>query len=491
MWAQGQSFAETAMMFSRTQPMGSARVQALGGAQTALGGDFSAAFSNPAGLGMFNRSEFSFTPGLTTHANVGDYFAGENLISADQRDSRSSLNIASLGVVLATNQPERLPFIRGTFAIAYTKTNNFHRDLQYQGLNPATSIIDYFIEDATGGLPSQFSSGGALANTPTGLAYDNYLIGESTILDPNNNPTDYFTDVLGIPYQTETIRTSGMQSQWSFSYGANFNDKFFVGAGIGIHNLRYTSEKSYTESFDNEPVSRFTLNEFLDIRGSGISMNLGTIVRPIEWLQVGASLSTPTLYSLIDTYYANMNSRWKNFEYLPGEFLNNESASTDDFFSEYNLRTPTRMAAGVTAFAGKQGFVTAEIEQLNFARARYSSDVSGLTYSSDNDQIRSLYQRTTNLRLGAEYRLQEFRFRGGVAHLPDPFKTKQNDVSRSLQTFTAGVGYRTKSFFADATAGFTTGSNSYRPYRVSNPDGPLLTWRQQVTTVVFTFGFSF
>ena len=53
-----QSYAESALLFSRTNPGGSARIQALGGTQVSLGGDYSSAFSNPAGLGMYNKSEF-------------------------------------------------------------------------------------------------------------------------------------------------------------------------------------------------------------------------------------------------------------------------------------------------------------------------------------------------------------------------------------------------------------------------------------------------
>src|SRR5689334_11005278 len=59
-----QDFIDNALLFSRTRPGGSARIQALGGAQTSLGGDYSSGFSNPAGLGMFNRSEFTITPSV-------------------------------------------------------------------------------------------------------------------------------------------------------------------------------------------------------------------------------------------------------------------------------------------------------------------------------------------------------------------------------------------------------------------------------------------
>ena len=55
-------FVGTALDLSRTTPGGSARMLGLGEAQTSLGGDISSASSNPAGLGFFNKSEFSFTP---------------------------------------------------------------------------------------------------------------------------------------------------------------------------------------------------------------------------------------------------------------------------------------------------------------------------------------------------------------------------------------------------------------------------------------------
>ena len=43
--ASAQTYAEEALLFSRINPGGSARIQAMGGSQVALGGDYSAAFS--------------------------------------------------------------------------------------------------------------------------------------------------------------------------------------------------------------------------------------------------------------------------------------------------------------------------------------------------------------------------------------------------------------------------------------------------------------
>jgi hypothetical protein len=45
----------------------------MGGAQVSLGGDYSSAYSNPAGLGMFNRSEFAFSFGYNSARSQASY----------------------------------------------------------------------------------------------------------------------------------------------------------------------------------------------------------------------------------------------------------------------------------------------------------------------------------------------------------------------------------------------------------------------------------
>jgi hypothetical protein len=66
-------FVEQALLFSRQSAGGSARIQALGGAQVALGGDFSSAQSNPAALGMYNRNEVTISPALTFQSADATY----------------------------------------------------------------------------------------------------------------------------------------------------------------------------------------------------------------------------------------------------------------------------------------------------------------------------------------------------------------------------------------------------------------------------------
>ncbi len=482
---EAQSFVETALLFSRNHPGGSARIQSLGGTQVALGGDYSTALSNPAGLGMFNRSEFTFSPAINFANASSKYLEGST------SDSKSTLHIPGFSLAFHNDYDKLTGFLGGTFTIGYTRSNDFNRNISYEGTNTNNSIIDYFLEDANGFPVSQFSGNGALVNTPTHLAYENYLIGDSTVIDSNANPNAYFTDVLGIPFQSESIQTRGAQNQWSISYGTNYNDWLFLGAGVGLTTLKYKSRKQYREVFQNEPLFDMLLEENLEIKGSGINANIGIIFRPVDMVQIGFSATSPTYYELSDTYSAIMETNWDNFQYDASTILNNEQYLSDIIASDYSLSTPGKINLGATFFLGKKGFITADIERVNYARARYNSITQGLSFETDNADIRSLYQSVLNIRSGFEYRINAFRIRAGYAYMPDPYKTTQNNVSTTVQRVTGGMGYRQENFYIDLAIVSSYGDNSYRPYRVNSVNTPLVTYSPRNTNIMFTVGLPF
>ena len=220
-----------ALLFSRTVPGGTARIQALGGTQVALGGDISNIYSNPAGLGFFNRSQVSFSPALKLYNNDAEYFG------LNTRDNGGQFNFANLGVVFSSPKSNaNSSWKGGSFGISYTKTNNFNNQFTYEGRNPNSSIIDQFLESANGILIDDL---GGL----TGLAYDAYLI--NPVLDQQGNVVDreYFSFILGLPFQREVVTTEGSQSQWSISYGGNVADRFYFGVGLGISSVNYEQRK--------------------------------------------------------------------------------------------------------------------------------------------------------------------------------------------------------------------------------------------------------
>jgi hypothetical protein len=494
--SMAQSYVEEALLFSQTRPGGSARIQSIGGAQIALGGDYSSALSNPAGLGMYNRSEFTFTPA------VSGYTTKTNYLGNDDKDGKTVLNIPGISIVIHGSK-DKGGFLGGSFALTMSRINDFQGATTFQGTNQNTSIVDSYIQTANGATTEQFDEhGGPLYNTTTGLAYYNYLIGAKSILDPPGPEDEYFTDVKGIPTQHAYTETTGRANQWSFSYGANFNDILFLGGGVGITSLKYNSEQIFDESFPaSDPViNDLIVTENLKIKGTGFNATVGFIVRPVDFLQVGASFTTPTLYNITDTYNATMDSHWKNFDYYgDGEvILRDESKYTDEVISDYTLTTPLKFSAGV-ALISKFGFITGDIELANPGQARYSSvdDMYSVGYSFDqeNNEIKSLYKNTLNYRIGAEYRYEIFRVRGGFGVQGNSYE-KGLDLDNSITNISGGVGIRKQSYFIDlALINSSQKKYYYQPYFVEDENGdvisPVTSIKKSIFTGMITVGFTF
>ncbi|HEX5170917.1 MAG TPA: hypothetical protein VFW11_17200 [Cyclobacteriaceae bacterium] len=498
-----QSFVDNALLFSRTTPGGSARIQAIGGAQVSLGGDYSSAFSNPAGLGMYNRSEFTFTPGYSL-SNIQSTYAG---ISAS--DNKTKLNIPGISYVYHHETGKQSGFLGGSLGISLTRVNDFNQTYNYSGMNSESSIVDYFLDDAYNYDPGEMLRGGQDFYNLTALAYNNYLFED--YYDNNNNL--FYGSVLsplpadppnGIPAevrtvrQAETVESTGAQNQWSISYGANFSDKFFIGAGVGIATLRYKlklqyseSDFSYSEDPNYNPIDYFQTEENLEIRGSGVNFTLGMIYRPIDFLQVGASVVTPTFYQVTDTYNARLSSQWNAFDYYGDQstILNFVEEEFDTpLISEYNFTTPLKFSTGATLIS-KIGFISADVEMVNYGKTKYSSNTGGVSFSGDNDAIKSLYESVINYRVGAEYRYGIWRLRGGYRFMADPYRS--SEIDRSSQTITGGLGIRKEKFFIDFAVVHTTADDQRIPYRAPGFPIPVAKLENKFTSYMFTIGFPF
>ncbi len=73
---------EDALRASWTTPSGTAREQAIGGAMGSIGGDISAAFVNPAGLGLYKTNEVVISPGWRLYSNKGSYLGSSQTASS-------------------------------------------------------------------------------------------------------------------------------------------------------------------------------------------------------------------------------------------------------------------------------------------------------------------------------------------------------------------------------------------------------------------------
>jgi hypothetical protein len=234
------------------------------------------------------------------------------------------------------------------------------------------------------------------------------------------------------------------------------------------------------------------LDENLNIRGSGVNATLGLIVRPVDFLQIGVSFTSPTYYQITEKYDAFMATQWNNYEYDLGdgtsETLNNESAFTDVIISEYNLTTPLKLSGGL-AFISKYGFITGDIEMTNPSRLRYSSDIDGVSFSSDNNIMKSIYKSTVNYRIGAEFRYNIFRLRGGYNLQANTFE--DSNLDNKITSISGGAGVKLSKFSIDFALINRKYDSFYSPYTLDDQSEPIVNIKNKITTGMITVGFTF
>ncbi len=486
------NYHELGLLFSQYQFTGSARIQGIGGTQFSLGGDLSSALSNPAGLGFYNRSEAGISPSFNNF-NTNAVYLGTKTGS-----SLSKFNIDKLGVVFNKSRDdfETGPWRGGSFAITFSRTNDFNGNLQYSGSNPKSDILDYYVSEAN----IQNVNPDDMVGLTRG-AYSTYLLSEFADAFINGADTTYvpFYDrtffaefpVDDLPtQQSETITSSGNQSQWSFAFGGNMSDRIYFGAGLGISSINYELTKFYLEEYagaTGDKVIKSAVDEQLTQNGIGINGTFGIIARPINQITIGVSVVTPTWYSLNERFYNRLNAEFDNFDmagysdYFDAneDIIANENADfttfyedknnpvlkseswEEEIFFDYTLTTPWRVNGGATFFLNKLGFITADISWVDYSSTTFGG--KGESLEDQNIITKSLYQSVINYSIGVEGRINNFRIRAGYAHFGDPYK-EQIDSDRGRTHITGGFGYRKKSFYLDLTAVYAMYTTSYAPY---------------------------
>jgi long-subunit fatty acid transport protein len=479
-------YFEDALRFSHFRSTGSARITGMGGTQMSLGGDVSNIHGNPAGLGFFRRSEFSISPTFT------NWISETNYLDQILAERTGNIAVPNLSIVLSKVRNPLLSgsFKGGSFGLSFNRTANFNNQFGFfSDIEGNSSIIDFFLQDASGIPENQIENFGL-----TGLAYQSYLINPVAFDEdgnPINNPSEYDSFVLGFPFQDETVITEGGINQTSFSYGANFNNKLFLGASLGITSITFSSSKTYNEEFFEEPLQNLSIQENLRINGIGANVNVGVIYKPIDIINLGLNFQSPTWYRLNEEYEARMVNMYNNYDFEEEDVvLGREEASTSLILGTYNLNTPLRVSGGLTYFIGKNGFISADVDYLDYSSSRLSSN--DFNPSADNLEIQARYGTTLNFRVGGEFRYEIFRARAGYALYGDPFVN--SDFDRSSQQITGGVGVKMRNFYVDLGISNLAYNQLYRSYSyIENGAnvGPVSEINNTITSGTLTVGFNF
>lgn len=486
-------YYEDALRFGQSDySLGStARMQAIGGAQISLGGDISSAISNPAGLGFFNKSVFTVSPSLNFATSDTRY-----AIDADgqgfqgiQENFYNNFNFANIGTVINWNTGRFSddPFKGGSLAISISRANNFRLNRSYEGENDFNSLADALADQSFNIDPNDLDE---LAYA----AYDQYLI---TPFDDNGNLI-YEADFDGFPVQNESIEERGSHYQMNIAWGGNYDDRFYFGGGMGMQFLNYRQNRIYQEfDFGNKTgddqfipdprLNGFTLEDDLDIRGTGVNFNLGFIARPVPFMTIGASYTSPSFISFSEESFLDLDADWKaGATSLEGDDLSNiDPYQSALFVSNYSLRTPSKVGLGATLFVGKSGFLSGDLEFVDYGNATINSN--DFLTSGDNQVIDNIYASVMNVRVGGEYRIQSFRLRAGYAFLPSPY---QNSNLNEQTAVSFGFGYRTSDYFLDFAIVNRNRNIQYVPYEVFE-NQPIVDTEIENTVFTVTWGLNF
>ncbi len=497
-----------ALRYSQTSFGGSARVLGLGGAQTALGGDIGSLSTNPAGLGVYRRSEFSVSPSLLFANTESQFSANAGLdpnrpippsSGRNELDSKTQFNFHSIGVVFANPKDDIVPgsWRGGSWGIALTRTNNFHNRFSFDGVNNLEPDKQYSIADFYANRANETDSlEGELRRAFDVFSIDFNPDNNEFVRFPLPGPSGPFNP--GDLRQRGTVTTSGAQYQFDVGYGGNFGDKFYIGGAVGIATIRFEETRVYRENNNSNMSSSYslTLTDQYRASGSGINLRGGLIYRPIDAFRVGLNIQTPTWYAISEDFSDAIEVSYNGFitTFFEDGIPNNaelntlrEASNQGEF--NYTLNTPFRTNAGLAYFFGKKGFVSADVEYVNFAAARVRSDNDNL--SADNRSISSLYRPTLNYRLGGELRFDIFRVRLGGALYGDPFEDRVDDINRQQFFITGGAGIRLRDFYVDLGIVQSWRDSAFQPFTLPQGTNPQADVRNRLTNATLSIGTFF
>lgn len=441
--------------FSANELNGTARFVGMGGAMSALGADISVMSTNPAGIGLYRRSDISATASLTAQPHAEKFNdIGRTRASFDQIGFVSTLNLGD---------SDGLKFLN--VGVNYQKSRNFKNHIHVQdfltgGLSQSWQMMDLAYAD--GWLDLDYREDRELTTPFTNMGYDTQMI-YPTFDDQGR--VDGYEPSDAESYTYRRVQWGGAH-EINFNFATNINDRLYVGITAKYHFLNQKTYTDYSEMLingsDNSLHEYYYLNDE-QTEGEGYSGALGVIFRPVEEspFRVGLSIHMPTYYDIETSSELYMES-----PYASGN--HSYSSASDAIYNNYEMRTPWRFNVSMGSTVSDYLAWGVDYEYYDAGSMRVTYDHGFVKdYALKHESDRCL-QGVHTLRAGAELRVAGGLYlRAGYNYQSSPFKDKAylNQFLNSsnynyatntdyvnlgeLQRVTGGIGYRSGSWYAD------------------------------------------
>ncbi len=410
---------------SQTQPFGTARSMAMGGAFTSLGADLSSTTINPAGLGMFSQDVISITPMVSSSNAINSgvpSWVGNN---------KTTLSFANMGAAFVLDESSSGSLITLNGAVTYNRLADYNTRMSFSSeslYDPSTdnlvpSIADVYMNQLDGASIYPSSSGsmdydGNPYFWPAQSAYKTYL------LDPvdggwGTNTIGHNASVLS----SLEVLQRGRTDEYSFSLGGNIDNFLYFGATFGIQDINQTTEYTYQEEYNyysdegyayasasaTDPLdyqaSYTNIWQETTLSGSGYNLKLGLIARPTRALRIGVAYHSPTYYSLTRTYQTSTQTQiLGNYSDLtPVEnFWSSSPQFIDNYEYSWDFSTAPKLLTGASIQMGNFGIISVDYERQWYNAIRVYNAPGELSTQDYRKEYVNNYQPTNTIRIGME-----------------------------------------------------------------------------------------
>ena len=311
-----------------------------------------------------------------------------------------------------------------------------------------------FVFENEGSKWNRFSIGVAYLNQ----RLDNYsTIGTNEGIKFSNATGDTWT------FGGHVKDIEGYKSKFSVNLGTSYEDQFYLGLGLNFHESNFSSYEQYAERNDkSNQVNVYNADGFPGSEiGQGFSFSLGGIYKVNHNVRLGAAFHSPVWYNVAEDYYAATG-------------FNDNNGTVENYYmysSDYDMTRGGRLVGSLGFVVGKDlSFGVDYTYHLNNETKLKPESINAFSYG--NNFINDFVKNSSEVRVGAEYRIDRFKVRAGYNYVASPYDTfyidladqnnhvTQSSLSKAFQgdinRASFGLGYDFGGFYIDAAYQYQT-----------------------------------
>ena len=395
-FSQSLGYEDLAILFSKDNNTGSARLNAMSGAFGALGGDVSAIKINPAGGAVFKNSIFSGSfDSRSTEINT-NYYGTSTLTQEDY------FNFSQAGAVFVYSNYSNSDWSKFSFSFNYSIRNNYDNSFIAKGNSGFATFTEFPLD--------------------------------------NGNPKAQYSNADSQQFNTTY---SGKLAEYNFAISGVYQKDLYLGASVNTYELKF-SQQSYLNEENNDGSGNTLSTTFYqenNTLGTGFSFSAGAIYKATKSLRFGFAYQTPIWFTEIneETNIINNDGFLGDTEIIASNSnIIYDNTVGNNFpiqgFS-YKLKTPAKTTASIAYIFGKSGLISADYTISDYKKLK----LSNADFSNENQFFTNNLRNTYTLNIGTEWRFKALSLRGGYHYSQSP---DANAIeSDNIKGYSYGAGY--------------------------------------------------